>query len=260
LLVCVCRTIDAGKRVEGLLSKIAAVATGLILSAALAACAAVEPSGSVDPTPVAVKAIGRSDSKYNGADDESRRLAGVKGAWRRGEFLTVDTNEGIQYRFVDAGVCEGFYTCRRWIFRGSTQVPDIGQTPQSHPSDYWLIEFEQGEGGYWLAINRESGSSIVLDTQPAVSPDKRRWATGECNEESSNSLKILEGGAFGQMILAAEAADDAPCCDILGWDGGALKVKTCELEPGKAYTDRLVRQADGLWAGKRIRLQKPKAP
>jgi len=250
-----------GDRVQGLLSKITIFATGMILSAALAGCAAVEPNGAAaDPTPLAVTAVGKSDDKYGRVDDEARRLAGVKGAWRRGGVLTVDTEEGIQYRFVDAGVCEGYYTCRRWIFGGSTEVPIIAPSPEDHPAHYWLIEFEQGEGGYWLAIGAESGSSMVLDTKPSISPDKHRWATGECNEETSDSLKILEVGSFGQMVLTAEAADDLPCCDILGWDAEALKVKSCELEPGKAYTDRLVRQADGRWAGKRIRLQKPKAP
>jgi hypothetical protein len=104
----------AGERVQGLQSKITIVATALIPLAALAACAAVEP------TPVAVRMLGRSDGKYNRTNEEARRLAGVVGAWRQGDLLTVDTQEGIQYRLVDAGACEGFDTCRRWIFHGST--------------------------------------------------------------------------------------------------------------------------------------------
>ena len=185
-------------------------------------------------------------------------MKGVEGVWRRGSVLVVDTEEGIQYRLVDAGSCEGSYTCRRWTFGGSTQVPHDGGT--GRPIDYRLIEFSDGEGGYWLAIGVQTGSSKELATKPTVSPDQRQWAVGQCNLLSGSSLTMLEAGDFGQMIKVAEAPDDLDCCDVLGWDGAALKVKTCDLEPGKAYTDRLVRQADGRWAGKRIRLQKPKAP
>lgn len=231
-----------------------------MISAGLSACASVAPVLMTDPTPVAVQALGPSDQKYNHGDDEARRLAGVKGAWRRGEVLTVDTNEGIQLRFVDAGVCEGFYTCRRWIFRGSTAVPAKVPSGPNDRVDYWLIEFEQGEGGYWLAVDAESGSSKTLDTEPVISGDKRRWATGECNEESGDNLTIFEAGDVGQLTAAATAAEDSPCCEIVGWDGEALKVKLCDLEPGKAYPDRLVRQANGVWAGKRIHLEKPRAP
>ena len=236
----------------------ALAAAGLILSTALASCASTGADRSVgEPTPLAIKAVGRSDGENGRTDDEARRLAGVQGVWRRGDVLTVDTDEGIQYRFVDAGVCEGFYTCRRWIFRGSVET--VAQIPDKHSVGYWLIEFEHGEGGYWLAIGTKSGSSTTLLTGPTVSPDRRRWATGECNDESGSGLQIFETGEFGQITLAADAGD-ADCCDILGWEGAALKVRSCELEPGKAFNDRLVRQPDGRWVGARIRLERPKSP
>ncbi|HLZ75898.1 hypothetical protein [Phenylobacterium sp.] len=175
------------------------------------------------------------------------------GAWRRGDVLTVDTEEGIQLRFIDAGVCEGFYTCRRWTFHGAVQVP-----AQRGTADYWLIQFEQGEGGYWLAIGRGSGAVVTLDAEPHISADRRHWAMGECDFESSFSLTILEADEFGRLIPVAAAPEDSPCCDVEGWDGAALKVKLCDLDPAKAYPDRLSRGANGVWAGKRIRLQKPK--
>jgi hypothetical protein len=240
-------------------SSIEFAGASLILLVALTGCASTNSDGSVrDPVPLAVKVLGRSDGKYNQTDEESQSLAGVQGVWRRGQVLTVDTEEGIQYRFVDAGVCEGYYTCRRWGFRGSAQT--ISQTPKPHPVNYWLVEFDQGEGGYWLAIDEFDGSSTVLDTKPAVSPDKKYWATGECNEEAGDSLKILDSDDFGRLILAVEADDAAPCCEIVGWDGDALKVKSCDLEPDKVFEDNLVLQANGLWAGKRIHLGKPRSP
>jgi hypothetical protein len=245
-------------RAKGLLSRVTTVATGLTLSASLVACASA-PSN--EPAPLAVQTLGKPDGKYNKATEETRRLAGLKGVWRRGEVLTVDTEEGIQYRLVDAGTCEGSDTCRRWEFRGSAQ--SSAQIPENHLANYWLIQAEDGESGYVLAIGAGSGTATVLDFEPVVSPDKRFWATGECDYLDGRSLKLLESGDFGLLTLIADAEnepDDIYCCEVQGWDGAALNVKTCDLEPGKAFTDRLVRQADGRWVGKRLRLGRPKVP
>jgi hypothetical protein len=204
-----------------------------------------------------IRTLGNSDGTFRQASEEARRLSGADGVWRHGPVLTVDTREGVQYRFVDAGVCEGYYTCRRWTFQGSAQT--MGHAPQARLLNYWLIAFDQGEGGYWLAINADDGSSTLLDTKPAISLDKRLWATGDCNELSDDSLKIFETDQFGRLTLAVEAGD-TPCCEMVGWEGATLKVKSCDLDPHKVFEDRLSRQTDGSWAGERLRLARPKTP
>jgi hypothetical protein len=226
---------------------------------ALVGCASA-PSGAPEPKPLAVERHGLPDSRDRSG--EAVRLAVAKGVWRRADTLTVDTDEGIQLRFVDAGTCEGFYTCRRWVFGGSVQIRHRSPVAQGKDevADFWLVEFFSGEGGYSLAIDKESGRSIQLDTEPVISQDKSRWATGDCNEESESPLTIYAADEFARVIPVAVAPDNAPCCEIIGWDGDALKVKLCEIEPGKNFPDRLARQPDGSWRGQHIHLEKPKSP
>lgn len=225
----------------------------LALATILAGCASAGLNGVAgERTPLAIKEAGRSDAKYTRRREESERLRGVEGVWRRGEALVVDTTEGIQYSLIDAGTCEGYYTCRRWTFRGSAQA--AARSADVRRSKYWLIELEHGEGGYWLAIHADGGDSIALADEPQISPDGHTWAAGFCNEElDGSSLEIWDSDEYGRMGLAAKSGD-TPCCDILGWDGTALKVKSCHIEPDKVFNDTIVRQVDGRWAGARIRL------
>lgn len=226
----------------------------VILALAVSGCASNSLLG--EPTPLVLKAKGRSDGQYGHDDGEARRLAGVKGVWRRGRVLTVDTELGVQYRFIDAGVCEGYDTCRRWTFGGSVET--MSRTARPTPMKQWLVSLAHGEGGYWLAIDAANSTSTFLPAEPIISPDKRYWATGECDEAAGFFLSLWETDEFGRPVLAA-TSDDEICCEIVGWDGEALKVKSCDLQPDKVFEDRLVRQADGRWTGDRIRLAPPKA-
>ena len=234
-----------GMRDAGARRRFAAFGLGVLLSITLAACAAIEPK------PLVVQNLGRRDQVDR--TGEAARLTSQAGVWRTGDILTVDTEEGIQFRFVDAGTCDGFDQCRRWSFEGKIAAQG-GQRRQ----DYWLVSLEQGEGGYWLALGRGSGSVTTLNTKPYVSPRADRWATGECNDLSGSSLSIYEAGDYGAVSLAAEVPDGVDCCEIEGWDGAALKVRLCDSPQGDkpllGTPDRLVRAADGAWVGARVRL------
>jgi hypothetical protein len=162
------------------------------------------------------------------------RTRGVAGVRREGPVLVIDSSEGVQARFVDAGTCEGFDTCRVWTYAGALRVttepyslkrmlPEpvdwagFAETKMDHVIHH-VVEMHHGEGAEHWVVNGFDGTSVTLMDAPVVSPDGKMWAAGGCDELAGCRFELWRLGARGPLPVF-RAAKESSCCEVVGWDG-----------------------------------------
>jgi hypothetical protein len=92
--------------------------------------------------------------------------------WRDRSGLIIDTSEGMQLRFVDAGECEGFDTCRRATYWG--ERPLSGEGPDGlTKTNFAVVEVFHGEGRDWYGVDRRDGELIHVGVDaPLAAPGR----------------------------------------------------------------------------------------
>lgn len=216
---------------------------------------AVERFGPMPP------GAGETEWRAEGA----KRLTGVRRVWREGHALVVDSAEGVQVRFVDAGDCGGFETCRRWEYLHSLRVPiapfqvkRVPGEPAPHPEhpgnllgfagdeqaavQFAVVALNHGEGVEHLVVSTFNGMTVNIGAPPTLSPGADWLAAGECSDMYGCEFSIWSVHAFTGLSLAIRAPDESGCCDVVGWTGpAALNVRIGEA-PGEVH-----RTANGGW-------------
>jgi hypothetical protein len=215
----------------------AAAAFAIACGLALAGCAA-EASRGRRAGPVQADVLERYGpvpaGEARASGEEAASIAGASGVRREGGVLTVDASEGVQVRFVDAGTCEGFDTCRRWTYvRGLRTPRERYQLKRMLPEPQgWMgyatsemdhvihhvIQLNHGEGVEHWVVDGHDGTAVTLADEPLPSPDGRMWAAGGCDELAGCRFELWRLGAQGPVV-SFRAPEDSDCCEVIAWDG-----------------------------------------